>query len=601
MKNETFELAGKTITLEHGEVAWRAGGAVVLRCGDAMLLATVTVARGVTAARDDEDDEFVPLTVEYREKMAALAKIPGGYGKRELRLSDHEVLVSRLVDRAIRPLFPEGFAHETQVLVTVYGAEPDSDLEVLAVIAASAALAVSEVPWRGPVGAARVVSGGLELLAAAHADGLVMLEGQAGEVGELVLAEAIGKAQAEVQPALLAIGRLAEGGKAKAAFEAKARPTIVRQGRGDGEVREVAAKVGYLPSNDGSALFSRGRTQALVSVTIGQPDEAPIAETVFGKKAERFFLHYNFPSFSVGEVKQNRGPGRREIGHGALARRALVAVLPDELPYAVRVVSDILTSDGSSSMATVCGASLALMDAGVPMKGAVAGVAVGLTRSAGTRLLVDITGEEDASGDMDFKVAGTRNGLTAVQLDVKGEPVPVGTLVEAIGLARPALDTILAAMDGVLAAARPEMKRGSPQVINMKVAERRIGALIGPGGKTINEIQSATGTKIDVKDDGRVRIVGKRLADVKAAEQRILGLTIELRVGEIYDAEVVTLKEYGVFVRIADHEGLVHISELGEQRVEKVEDVVKLGDAMRVKVLGADEKGRLKLSKRAVG
>lgn len=601
MRIETFELSGKTITLEHGEVALRAGGAVVLRCGDAMLLATVTVAAAASVRRDDDEDEFVPLTVEYREKMAALAKIPGGYGKRELRLSDHEVLVSRLVDRAIRPLFPEGFAHETQVLVTVYGAEADSDLEVLAVLAASAALAVSEVPWRGPVGAVRVKTDGLELIAAAHEAGLVMLEGGASEVGEFVLAEAIAKAQGDIAPALEAIQRLGAGGKGKAAFEARARPVVRREGRGANEVREVVAKVGYLPSNDGSALFSRGRTQALVSVTIGQGDEAPIAETVFGKRAERFFLHYNFPSFSVGEVKQNRGPGRREIGHGALARRALVAVLPDELPYAVRVVSDILTSDGSSSMATVCGASLALMDAGVPMKAAVAGVAIGLSRVGGTQLLVDITGEEDASGDMDFKVAGTRAGLTAVQLDIKGEPVPAATLVEAIGLARPALDGILGAMDGVLAVARPEMKRGAPQVINMRVAERRIGALIGPGGKTINEIQSATGTKIDVKDDGRVKIVGKRLADVKAAEQRILGLTIELKVGEVYDAEVASLKEYGVFVRIADHEGLVHISELGEQRVDKVEDVVKLGEAMRVKVLGADEKGRLKLSKRAVG
>lgn len=600
MTIETFEMSGKHIQIEHGEVALRANGAVVVRCGEAMLLATVTVAPGKTPARDeDENDtnEFVPLTVEYREKMAAMARIPGGFGKRELRLSDHEVLVSRLVDRAIRPLFPEGFAHETQVLVTVYGAEQDSDLEVLAVLAASAALTMSDLPIRGPVAAARIKEDGLELVGAAMRGGLVMLEGGANEVAETALSEALAKLTAEAEPALVALEALAAG-RTRAAFESKPRPVITRQGRGLNEVRAVSGKVGYLPSNDGSALFSRGRTQALVSVTIGQPDEAPTVETVFGKKVERFFLHYNFPSFSVGEVKMNRGPSRREIGHGTLARRALLAVLPDELPYAVRVVSDILTSDGSSSMATVCGASLALMDAGVPIKAAVAGVALGLT---GSTVLTDITGDEDSQGGMDFKVAGTRAGVTAVQLDVKGEPVSVATLGEALSAARPALDGILGAMASVLEAPRPDMKRGSPQVINLKVAERRIGILIGPGGKTINEIQNSTGTRIDVKDDGRVKIVGKRLSDVKAAEQRVLALTTELRVGEVYDAEVVTLKDYGVFVRIADHEGLIHISELGEQRVEKVEDVVKLGDQMRVKVLGADEKGRLKLSRRAVG
>ena len=608
MTVETFEMSGKTIVLEHGEVAHRANGAVVVRCGEAMLLATVTVdpgsapragsaSRAATTDDEREGDSFVPLTVEYRERMGALARIPGGFGKRELRLSDHEVLVSRLVDRAIRPLFPDGFAHETQVIVTVYGAEQDSDLEVLAVLAAAAALTVSDVPWRGPVAAVRVKDG-LELVAAVHRDGLVMLEGGANEVAESALGEALTHIAAEVEPALAALSALAKVGKAKPAFESKARAALTRAERGLHEVRPVSGRVGYLPSNDGSALFSRGQTQALVSVTIGQQDEAPMVETVFGKRIERFFLHYNFPSFSVGEVKPSRGPGRREIGHGALARRALVPVLPDELPYSVRVVSDILTSDGSSSMATVCGASLALMDAGVPVKAAVAGVALGLS---GSQVLVDITGEEDSAGDMDFKVAGTRAGVTAVQLDVKGQPVPATTLVEALALARPALDGILAAMDEVLAEPRPDMKRGAPHVVTLKVSDRRIGALIGPGGKTINEVQTATSTRIDVKDDGRVKIVGKRLADVKAAEQRVLALTIELKVGDIYDAEVVTLKDYGVFVRVADHEGLVHVSELDDKRVERVEDVVKVGDTMRVKVLGADEKGRLKLSRRAAG
>ena len=610
--SETFEIAGKTVTLEYGEVAHAAHGAVVVRCGEAMLLGTVVAEWGRVEAKAGED--FVPLTVEYRERMSAVGKIPGGYLKRETRLGDYEVLTSRLVDRAVRPLFPSGFAHEVQVLVTVYGAESDSDLEVLAVTAASAALAVSDVPWGGPVAGLRARGeGGLDVVGAVDTSGLVMLEGGAVELGHGALVAALEVGVEAAKAGLDAIARLAAAvGKIKRGFvpaevEAKAKQSEAFEGtRADGrgltDVRSIAASVGYLPSNDGSALFSRGETQALVSVTLGQADEGPSHETVFGKKFERFFLHYNFPSFSVGEVKQNRGPGRREIGHGALARRALLGVLPadDAMTYSVRVVSDILTSNGSSSMATVCGASLALMDAGVPIRAAVAGVAVGLVRDgARSALLVDITGSEDNLGDMDFKVAGTRAGVTAVQLDIKGASVGLELVAAALEAAGGAIGTILDAMDQVLAEPRAEMKKGTPQVINMRVPERRIGTLIGPGGRTINEIQSATGTKIDVKDDGRVKIVGKRAADVKAAQERISALTVELRVGERYEAEVVTLKEYGVFVRIADHEGLVHISELANNRVEKVEDVVALGEVITVKVLGADEKGRLKMSRKA--
>ncbi len=616
--SETFEIAGKTVTLEHGEVAHAAHGAVVVRCGEAMLLGTVVADWGRVEAKAGED--FVPLTVEYRERMSAVAKIPGGYLKRETRLGDYEVLTSRLVDRAVRPLFPSGFAHEVQVLVTVYGAEADSDLEVLAVTAASAALAVSDIPWNGPVAGLRArgqggpgAEGGLDIVGAVDTNGLVMLEGGSAELGRAVVIAALESGVEAATAGLDAISRLAAAvGRGKRGFvpaevESKAgRNEALAGTRGDGrgltDVRPVSASVGYLPSNDGSALFSRGETQALVSVTLGQADEGPSHETVFGKKFERFFLHYNFPAFSVGEVKQNRGPGRREIGHGALARRALLGVLPadDAMNYSVRVVSDILTSNGSSSMATVCGASLALMDAGVPIKAAVAGVAIGLVRDGGkSALLVDITGTEDNLGDMDFKVAGTRGGLTALQLDIKGASVGVDLIASALEAADGAIGTILDAMDQVLAEPRAEMKKGAPQVINMRVPERRIGLLIGPGGRTINEIQSATGTRIDVKDDGRVKIVGKRAADVKAAQERISSLTIELKVGERYEAEVVTLKEYGVFVRIADHEGLVHISELANNRVEKVEDVVTLGEVITVKVLGADEKGRLKMSRKA--
>jgi polyribonucleotide nucleotidyltransferase len=610
--SETFEIAGKTVTLECGEVAHAAHGAVVVRCGEAMLLGTVVADWGRVETKAGED--FVPLTVEYRERMSSVGKIPGGYLKRETRLGDYEVLTSRLIDRAVRPLFPSGFAHEVQVLVTVYGAEADSDLEVLAVTAASAALAVSDIPWGGPVAGLRARGeGGLDIVGAADANGLVMLEGGSAELGREVVMASLEAGIEAAKAGLDAISRLAatvgkgKGGFVPAVVESKSGRNEAlagrrRDGRGLTDVRPVSASVGYLPSNDGSALFSRGETQALVSVTLGQADEGPSHETVFGKKFERFFLHYNFPSFSVGEVKQNRGPGRREIGHGALARRALLGVLPadDAMNYSVRVVSDILTSNGSSSMATVCGASLALMDAGVPIKAAVAGVAIGLVRDGDkSALLVDITGGEDNLGDMDFKVAGTRAGLTAVQLDIKGKSIDLGIIASALDAANGAIGTILDAMDQVLAEPRAEMKKGAPQVINMRVPERRIGLLIGPGGRTINEIQSATGTRIDVKDDGRVKIVGKRAADVKAAQERISALTIELKVGERYEAEVVTLKEYGVFVRIADHEGLVHISELAPNRVEKVEDVVALGEVITVKVLGADEKGRLKMSRKA--
>jgi polyribonucleotide nucleotidyltransferase len=420
---------------------------------------------------------------------------------------------------------------------------------------------------------------------------------------------------AALEPVWAAIERLRGAvGKAKreapakvvdSAYEAT-RQSIVsglrEDGRAGDEVRAIRGTVGYLPSNHGSALFTRGGTQALVSVTLAS-DEPAVFDSLLAKRSDRFFLHYNFPPYSVGEVRAQRGPGRREVGHGALAQRALGPVIPaqDELPFSIRVVSDILESDGSSSMATVCGASLALMDAGVPMKSAVAGIAMGVVigEDGDGVVISDIRGVEDARGDMDLKVAGTRKGLTALQLDQKVGAVPMAVLGKALAQARVGLDHILDRMAEVIAEPRENVAPHAPQVLRTKIPQSRIGLVIGQGGKTISELQSATQTRIDVKDDGRVKIAARRAQDAQAALARIEAIVQELVVGKVYTAEVVTLKEYGAFVRIGDHEGLVHVSELAPTRVEKVEDVVRVGDSVQVKVIGADKRGRLELSRKA--
>ncbi len=634
---EEVEIGGKRIVLEAGQVARQAHGAAVVRHGGSMLLATVVVDADTPKSRlAPPGDEFVPLTVEYRERMSAAGRIPGGYGRREARLGDHEVLTSRLIDRTLRPLFPKGFSQEVQIFVTVYGADPKSDLEALALIAAAAALHLSPLPIEVVAGL-RIIKKGtkttllpsdserdnaeLEWIIGATRAGLVMVEGGADLAPAEVVLASLAEAHAAVMPVLDALDRLrAQAGAPKVAFVAPApnpaaqadqarrdalRARTVEGVRSDGRaldaLREITSEVAYLPSNHGSALFTRGQTQALVSVTLGATDESLVTETLLGRKNERFFLHYNFPPFSVGEVKASRGPGRREIGHGALARRALSAVMPpsEDLAFTVRVVSDILESNGSSSMATVCGGSLALMDAAVPITAPVAGIAMGLvTHEGGAAILSDISGDEDHFGDMDFKVAGTREGIAALQLDIKIGAVDLDLIGRSLAQAQVGIGQILEAMATTLAAPRDVVPAHAPQIATIRIPAGRVGTLIGQGGKTVQELQSQTNTRIDVKDDGRVRVSARKSADLKAALAKIEALTFELTVGQVYQAEVVTMQPYGAFVRIGDHEGLVHISELAPTRVEKVEDVLSLGEIISVKVLGA-KKGRLELSRKA--
>jgi len=677
---EEVVVGGKRVTFEAGQVARQAHGAVVVRHEGSMVLATVVVEDGPARPPryGGSHDEFVPLTVEYRERMSASGRIPGGYGKREARIGDHEVLTSRLIDRTLRPLFPKGFASEVQVLVTAFGADPKSDLESLALLAAAAALHVSQLPVEvvaglriARIGERTVLmpseperdAADLEWAVAATRAGFVMVEGGATGASEEAVLASLGEANGELAQVFAAFDRLrVAAGRDKIAFVPAAGPSaadvaavdaaylarmqaaylapkterrqvlaaiaseagealqpavdarwrqLVRErsaagerigGRGLEDVRDIMSEVGYLPSNHGSALFTRGETQALVSVTLGATDESLVYETVLGRKNERFFLHYNFPPFSVGEVKASRGPGRREVGHGALARRALDAVMPaaEDLAFTVRVVSDILESNGSSSMATVCGASLALMDAAVPITAPVAGIAMGLVSDGDVfAVLSDITGDEDQLGDMDFKVAATRDGITALQLDIKVGALTLELLGAALAQARRGIAHILEQMATTLAEPRAIVPAHAPQVVQLKIPPGRVGTLIGQGGKTVQEIQSTTNTRIDVKDDGRVRVSARKAGDLKAAIARIEALTLELKVGATYQAEVVTLKEYGAFVRIGEHEGLVHISELAPTRVEKVEDVLKIGEVITVKVIGADKRGRLELSRKA--
>ncbi|PKN59127.1 MAG: polyribonucleotide nucleotidyltransferase [Deltaproteobacteria bacterium HGW-Deltaproteobacteria-14] len=681
---ETITIGGAELTFETGELARQAHGAVLARHAGSAILATV-----VAGPDTGERRGFLPLTVEYRERMSAGGRVPGGYLRREARIGDHEILTSRLIDRTLRPLFPAGYDREVQVLVTCLGADAGSDLESLAILAGACALHISSLPFDGPVAGLRISSGAedgamrflaphkararaaMDFILAADRRGLVMLEGGAAQVpAERVLA-AIDEATAALTPVLDAFDRLrAAAGRDKAAFsppvpqdpaaladrllavagddidaawqiaDRQVRPDALERafaagrdalgheaaddaawrgakkhlirrrtsagdrlgGRGLTTVRPLTAQVGYLQAAHGSALFTRGDTQALVTATLGTADDAREYETVLGKRSERFMLHYNFPPFAVGEVRPQRGPGRREIGHGALARRAIVPVLPkkDDLPWVLRVVSDILESNGSSSMATVCGTSLALFDAGVPLAAPVAGVAMGLVHDADDYvILTDITGDEDALGDMDFKVAGTRTGVTALQLDNKLGALPRAVLAAALEQARVALDEILDVMDATLPAARESIAPHAPQVTQIAIPKRTIGRLIGPGGRKIQEIQSQTRTRIDVRDDGRVRVFAKNAADLAKGAERVRAETLVLEVGAVYDAQVVTIKEYGAFVRIGAHEGLVHISELDHERTDRVEDVVKVGDEVRVRVQGADDRGRLELSRRA--
>ena len=681
-----LDINGQPFSLETGNLAKQADGAVMVRYGGTMVLATCVAAK---TAREGQD--FFPLTVEYRERAYAGGRIPGGYFKREGAPVKKEILTSRLIDRPVRPLFPDGFKNEVQVICLVVSGDQENDPDVLAMNGASAALCLSGMPFDGPVGAVRVgqVDGRfvvnptteeqkastLELVIAGTEDAVLMVEAGAKEVPEETMLEAIafghaeckklarmqkdlvaraakprwafdphaGKdaalharvrelAQSKVASALgthekharaEAVNRVFdevfaavgsdEGKKAaiREAFEevasAEIRRLIVEQGvRVDGrkvnEIRPIAIETGYLPRAHGSSLFTRGETQALVAATLGTKSDEQKIEALEGESYRHFMLHYNFPSFSVGEVRRFGSPSRRDIGHGALAERAVEAVLPakEEFPYTIRVVSDILESNGSSSMATVCGASLALMDAGVPLKSHVAGIAMGLVKE-GDRfgILTDIMGTEDHYGDMDFKVAGTEKGVCALQMDIKIKGVSIDIMREALAKARDARMVVLGKMRDTIDKPRPELSPYAPRFVTIKIRTEKIREIIGPGGKVIRGIQEQTGTKIDVEDDGRVTIFSPDAESVQKALSIVQDICREVELDRIYLGKVKKIVEFGAFVEVIPNtEGLLHISQIAESRIRSVQDVLTEGDEVLVKVIEIDGNGKMRLSRK---
>jgi polyribonucleotide nucleotidyltransferase len=682
-----IDLDGRVITLETGKIAKQASGAVVVRSGDSVVLATAC-----TADEPKAGANFFPLTVDYREYTYAAGKFPGGFIKREGRMSEKEILTSRMIDRPIRPLFPEGYQHETQVIAMVLSADPERDPSTLAMIGAAAALAISDIPFHHTLAAVRVAQVNGKLIAnpsyaesrdsklgivvAGTEDGIVMVEAGAQQVTEAHVLEAIeyghecckkiaagirelvkkcGKPKkefaappineemyAKIEKAVRAeltdamdtgkyeklesYSRVAQAKKkaveaftdeekaeAKALFD-RLKERIFRDqmlkdrkrpdGRKFDEIRNIESEVGVLPRTHGSALFTRGETQALVTVTLGtKDDEQRIEMFDLAETSKRFMLHYNFPPFSVGEVGFMRGPGRREIGHGALAERSIAAVLPDEkaFPYTLRVVSDILESNGSSSMASVCGGTLALMDAGVPLTTPIAGIAMGLVKEGDAyAILTDIAGAEDHYGDMDFKVAGSRTGITGLQMDIKVPNVTAKIMKEALEQAREARLFILDKMIAVLGEPRKEMSVYAPRIYTLTIPTDKIRELIGPGGKMIRSIVDETGVKIDVDDDGTVNIYASDGESAKKAIQRVTDIAAVAEVGKTYLGKVVRLAEFGAFVEIfPGTDGLLHISEISENRIKAVRDELKEGDQILVKVL-AQEGNKIKLSRKAV-
>jgi len=691
MKHDvTIELAGgKQIKFETGRIAKQASGAAFTTSGDNAVLATA-----VASPDPKEGIDFFPLTVEYREFTYAGGRIPGGFIKREGRPSEKEILTSRQIDRPIRPLFPEAFRNETQVVAFVYSADKENDPDVLGINGASCALALSDIPFHGPVGAVRVgyidekyivnptyserLASKLNIMVVGTADGIVMVESGAKEVSEEIVVGAIEFAHVEIKKICAGIEELVKvagktkrtvtplendeayaaelkakvGDRLKDALDTKKNPkfdsyakvkeikdelkkelpegdavagkklskyfeglreTIFREQvlndrirpdhRAFDEIRAIAIEIGVLPRVHGSALFQRGETQALVSATLGTTDDAQRMESYEGEQKRKFMLHYNFPPFSVGEVGRMTGVGRREIGHGALAWRAIEAVLPaeDESPYTLRVVSDILESNGSSSMATVCGASLALMAAGIPIKGAVAGVAMGLVKEGDNyAILTDIAGAEDHYGDMDFKVAGTRNGITALQMDIKIMGITPQIMREAMEQARRGRLFLLDTMDAVIAKGAEQKSAFAPRIHTIQIPTDKIRDLIGPGGKVIRGIVDATGVKIDVDDTGRVNVASSDADGLARAIQMISDITAVPEVGKTYLGKVVRLAEFGAFVEIfPGTDGLLHVSEIAEHRVKDVKDELRDGDQVLVKVLSI-EGNRIKLSRKAV-
>ncbi len=682
------EVGGKTISIETGKIAKQASGSIVIQCGETVVLVTV-----VGAKENKPELGFLPLTIEYQEKLASVGRIPGNYFRREIgRPSDHEVLTCRITDRPLRPLFPKGYYSETQVIATVLSADQQNDPDVLALTGASCALTISDVPFQGPVAGARVgyvngdyilnptnaelVGSTLNMIVACTRNAVVMVEGQADSLSEDEILSAIFFVHEQVQPLIdlqedlqksngtekrvvelpvvdeelkarvaevaatgmekvvttadkLERGKLSDElldqviskideeddrrGEIKEMFSSY-KKSVMRSktvndevridGRSFDQIREITCEAGYLPRTHGSALFTRGETQALVSATLGSERDKQRVETLTGEVNNRFMLHYNFPPYCVGEARFLRGPSRRDVGHGTLAMRGLQTVLPteDEFPYSIRVVSEILESNGSSSMATVCGGSMAMMDAGIPIKKPVSGIAMGLIKEGDkVVILSDILGDEDHLGDMDFKVVGTDDGITSLQMDIKIDGVDRDIMGKALSQAKAGRLHILEEMKKGIAAAREEIADHAPKYLVHKINPDKIRDIIGPGGKIIKEMSAEYDAKIEVDDSGTVKIFTANGTMAEALLEHIKSITAEAEVGKVYKGKVKTIKDFGAFVEILPGtDGLVHISELDTKRVSKVTDVVQEGEEIEVKVLDVDNRGRIRLSRKAL-
>jgi len=687
---------GELVTIETGKLATQAHGSVVIKIGNTMLFASV-----VSAYEAREGQSFFPLSVDYQEKFASVGRIPGNFFRRETRLSDYEILTSRLVDRAIRPLFPDGYMFDTQVIINLISAEEDRLPDAYTALAASAAILISDIPWEGPLSEVRVAKidgeyvvnpskselakASLEVIVAATMTDVMMVEGEAKECQEAELIEAIKvgheaikvqcKAQLELRKLtgevakraveveevdeelmawvsgntvdkILTVSRGAldkktrknnfseikdqmkadlleekgeeyaaeNTGTAKAYFEKIKKKTIrtmvldesIRlDGRKSDEVRPIWTEIDYLPSAHGSAIFNRGETQALTSLTLGSKLDQKMVDNALGNYFERFILHYNFPALSVGETKPMRGPGRREVGHANLAHRALSAVLPAKTPYTIRLVSDILESNGSSSMATVCAGSLAMMDGGIEITAPVSGIAMGMI-AEGDKIAVlsDILGDEDALGDMDFKVTGTEKGITACQMDIKIDGLPYSTLEKALSQAKEGRLHILGEMAKTITTAREDFKPHAPRIIEISVDKSYIGAIIGPGGKIIQDLQARTGAIINIEevdDRGIVSISSSNKESLDMAKKAIDEIAFEPTVGDSYDAKVASIQDYGLFVDFKSKSGLLHISEIAHERVNNLSEMFNVGDDIKVKLIGVDPKsGKMRLSRKAL-
>jgi polyribonucleotide nucleotidyltransferase len=686
---KTFQFGQHEVTLETGRVARQATGAVVVTMGGVQVLCTVVGAKGAKEGQD-----FFPLSVHYQEKYYAVGRIPGGFFKREARPSEKETLTSRLIDRPIRPLFPKGFMNEVQVICTVMSADKVNDPDIAAMIGTSAALAISGIPFQGPIGAARVgfteeegyllnptyealAKSELDMVVAGTKDAVLMVESEAQELTEDEMLGAVLFAHQEMQVVINAINELAAeaakptwewqpaaknealiaqvtaavGAEIEAAYQvadkmqrqdtlsalrqkavaeiagddegqpsAKEVEAVVSSlekatvrgrildgapridGRDNKTVRGINVSIDVLKGTHGSALFTRGETQSIATCTLGTSRDQQIIDALEGERKDAFMLHYNFPPYSVGECGRMMGAGRREIGHGRLARRGVAAVLPtqDEFPYTIRIVSEITESNGSSSMASVCGASLSMMDAGVPLKAPVAGIAMGLVKEDERfAVLTDILGDEDHLGDMDFKVAGTEAGVTALQMDIKITGITEEIMEIALEQAYHARKHILGEMAKVIGYARPELPDNAPAMTQLKINPEKIRDLIGKGGATIRALTEETGAMIDIDDDGTVRIYADNKQNAKNAIDRVKAITAEAEVGQVYEGKVVRIEDFGAFVNILPgKDGLVHISQVADKRIDKVSDYVKLDDIVKVKVLDVDQRGRIKLSMR---